>query len=300
MTLKPTMKTFTIKTLVMSSWLWSFSVFSDTSSNHHVAINIIKECQPDAERRQNQIVLFHSDVFSLSGWNHISDESISAEFLGVALPPERYDFSTSNYIADPTCGGEITYRTVLVKKLTDWHHQHANGLEINFAGSPTKVESLASIIIELKIHSAETVIPHTTALNEAYGEYISQEELLALDNGNINLSITLFEQGANDPSTLSLNASYLSSLTPSSIMDEWIHIEVPLAALDFYKEQNYSDTPILMEDVSKSEFVGIRLNPESQNGKVLRHFLNGQLPDDIPELFKEYHVSIKRVALVTR
>ncbi len=292
-------KLFAKSILVLSLFL-AFSVCANYSVGDNESIILMKDCGTDLSSTENQLELFHPHLFPLSGWNHINNESVSSEFLGVALSPENYEFSESNFRTDTTCGGHQIYHTVLVKKLADWHHQHANGLEIDFSISPIKVESLVSLIIELKIHSTNTVIPNTTELHEAFGGHLDSEALLALDKGNINLSVTLFEQGANDQSSLSLNASNILTLVPSETLDKWLRIEIPITALDFYKEQNYSDTPVFLEDVGQSEFIGIRLNPESENGKVLRHFLNGQLPDNVPKIFKEYQVSLKRVALLTR
>lgn len=279
--------------------LWTLPTVANNSIQEPLSITEIKNCGASLTLDSNQISLFNHHALSLTGWSHITSDNKTTEFSGTALPSERYQFNSSNFRSDNSCNGLSTYNTVLVKKLADWHHQHANGLEINFSDIPVEVGSLKSLIIEFKVHKIDTIIPTHEELVKRFGAYLTEDQLHILDSENINFSLTLFEEGGNDQSTNSLNATALLSLPKASTLDRWLHVEIPVNALQFYNEQHYASAPVHPRDVRMQNFIGFRLNPESENGKVLRNLLNGQLPQDIIELFKEYQISIKTVMLVT-
>lgn len=236
------------------------------------------------------------DISKLRGWNHIASKSPGSEFEGVQLNPERYDFNRDYYQANADCSGLRTYNTVLVKKLADWDHQHANGLERRVYDDRLGVENLGVVSLELKVHRVDSNLPTMKEIGQNYGQYLSQSELLELDRGEINFAVTLYEAGANNQLYPSLNATKFIRL-PVEFMDQWLRIEIPVDSFDFYMEENYIPTPVNEADYADYTFIGLRLNPENHTGDVLRNFLDGELPQDAKELFKEYHLSLKRITL---
>jgi hypothetical protein len=261
----------------------------------------IDECGMDiTSESDNELVLFGAQVNKLRGWSHIANREKGSEFEGVQLDAPRYKFTDSNYQANSNCNNVPTYNSVLVKKLADWDHQHANGLERRFYDDRMGVENLDTVVLEFKIHKQDTHIPSQEEIATHYGAYVDTSTLETLDKSEINLAVTLFETGADNQMYPSLNASMYLRLPPEEVFNKWLRVEIPAEKFDYYNEENYIPTPASAEDYPDYTMIGLRLNPENHTGDVLRNFLDGNLPEATTELFKEYNISLKKISIVVK
>ncbi|MFC0536012.1 hypothetical protein [Pelagicoccus mobilis] len=240
--------------------------------------------------------IYDSEEGPVKGWSHIVSDPDA--FPLIASEVEHYAVDERSMERDAELGGAQVFRTTLVRKLSDWGRQHANGLEPLFVESPIRVGDLHSVHVTLKVHSEGSVIPDPAQLREHYGAHLSQDQIDALDEGVACLGFTFVEAGYNDQSSESLNAFYFVSFDPETDLNQWGELEILLEDFTFGFEKNYSLREVERDEVLDREFVGFRINPEGTGGKVARNFLNESWDGSVPELYKETSISLRRIEVL--
>ena len=249
-------------------------------------IEIIEQCQSQPAT-ENKLVLFGGDINRLTGWSH------AEKVDGLALQAKEYYAETK---ADASCADATVYQNVLVKKYANWDMQHVNGVEPKLTDQELFLKDINSIVLEFKVSSEGSLIPTNQQIETTFNQHLSAEQLQQLDASQINLGLTLFEKGFDDQSTASFNANVFLSLDPELYFDRWVRVTIPANSLNYYTEQNWAPTSIDAADFADTQIYGLRINPETQQGKVARHFIADSFEANSPnEIYKELNISIKSV-----
>lgn len=245
------------------------------------------ECGAEAHD-PSAVVVLSDDLYRVGGWNHVNGVG---SFETVAREPNAYAISASSYVPDASCGGANTLSLVLAKKTYDWDQQHANGIESQFAGEQLTFGEVESIVLDVRLDPAHSVLPKAADYAAAYGDLLTPDQLEELDGGHVNLELTLFGPGAEagDPS---MNAGIIIDVDPEAVGTDWFRVKVPRENLTFYTEQSYERTEV-GEDANQNLLVtGLRINPETSSGNEVRVYVGDAFdPLAKPELFKEMAIT---------
>lgn len=240
-------------------------------------------------------IVYDASAGPVNGWSHIVTNPDA--FPLIAREVDRYAIDDSSLVEDDEIEGLRVFRTILVKKTSDWQQQHANGIEPTFYETPLRVGDLESVTVWLKLNSSESTIPSAAELASHYRSYLSGEQLDELDRGLPCLGLTFAEAGFNEHETESLNAIYYLSFDPATDFDRWLEVKIPLDDFAFGFEKNYAMRPVQREDVADHDFVAFRINPETRFAKVARNFMNDDWDATVPELYKELSISLSRIEI---
>lgn len=267
-------------------------MFSGKSMQNGYAVEMIDQCGVSSQTSEKDFVLFGGDTNRLTGWSH------AAKIDGLSLDAAEY---SSEVVAASTCNAVPVYQNILVKKYANWDAQHVNGIEPQFSGDNIKLSQVESIVLEFKVSSNKSSIPSKMDISKLYSEFLNADQLKELDDNKINFGITIFEAGFNDQSTASFNANIFLELDQSDFFDQWVKVTIPAESLNYYTEQNWGATSINPEDFADTTILGLRINPETQAGKVVRHSVSDTFEANTPpEAFKEMNVAFKKVAFVLK
>ncbi|MDQ8202382.1 hypothetical protein [Pelagicoccus sp. SDUM812003] len=245
----------------------------------------------DASRRR--VTLYDSRDGSPKGWSHIAEHP--DRFPLVKLPARRYAVDESALVSADDCPQRQVFRTVLVRKLSDWDQQHANGIEPLFYRRPIRVGDLESVSIVVRFHREGSSIPSERTLRDHYGDFLSERQIEGLDRGLACLGLSFLGAGYNDQSEESLNAVALVAFDPDTDFDKWLRVTVPVSAFVFGFEKNYAFREVDRASVLERELIGFRINPESTGGIVARNYLVDTWDGSLPELYKELSLSLASI-----
>ncbi|HSD05938.1 hypothetical protein [Flavobacterium sp.] len=224
---------------------------------------------------------------NFSNWNHTTNGN-ATEWSNLKMDGSNYNFSDSVKV-DSSCNNAQTFHMILLKKIANWDHQHSNGFECNILAQGYKFGDIENIVFDLKINSAKTNIPSISSIKTTYAKYVSNAVVDALDEGKINIGITL---GDNT----NLNASIIIQLDQEDLSDKWIRVTIPMNKLAFYQEINYKKTPKTQEDLRNVVINRMLIVGETKSGSTLRGNINSW-NNNIPETFKEMDLSFKKIEL---
>lgn len=260
-------------------------------------VEVLTECPTQASGGED-FVLFDGQTNLLAGWSHATK---SPEFAALTYPPEAYRVDASAWVASQECSGEKVFQTILVKKLGTWQGSHTNGIEPLFDRANIRFEDVESVVLELKLVGEKTRLVDSKTYYQHYEAVATPEQLDTIDRQQYNFGITLFGANFQDQSIATLNSQTLITFDPDTQQDQWLRVTLPVAAMQSYLEQHYSPTPVLLAQHAAQQVMGLRINPETASGKVVRH-INGKPWETKapPELFKEMAIQFRRVALVLK
>lgn len=233
---------------------------------------------------QNQILP------NMTGWTHTTNGK-TAEWKNTKLNPADYNNPT-NGKANSDCNNVDTLNMVLVKKVADWDHQHANGFESHLITKNISFGQVDSIIVDLKINSARTSIPTQKQLVDTYSSYTAESNITGVDGNKVNIGFTLYD-GTN------LGAADIIELDQALYADKWIRVAIKLSSIKYYSETNYVRTTKKPEDFTNAIIKGLLVVGETKTGNVLRGNINNW-SESVPERFKEMDVSIKKIEFVLK
>jgi len=274
---------------------------SDKEQFEGYSIEIINNCGLDVpEISPLAYTIMQGERNTLRGWSHIRKNHESGEFANVKLEDDAYKISKKQYLNDESCNNVKTHSAVLLKKHSDWDHQHANGFEPKFFDNRMKLSNIDKIILDIKLNKKGTSIPTVEELQNAYGEILTKEELMTLDRGKANVAVTIFEATALNQGISSLNADMYIEIDQKKYFDKWIRVTIDAEKMNYYTELSYTATPANPEDYKNLAIKGFRLNPENNTGNVLRNFVTDTWSKDMPELFKEMSYSIKKIEILVK
>lgn len=224
---------------------------------------------------------------NFSGWNHTTNGS-TTEWANLKKTGTHYNFSTSAKTND-SCSNVDTINMVLVKKIADWDRQHSNGFERNILAHGYKFGDIENLVVDIKINSANTSIPSVASLKTTYASYVNAATIDALDEGKVNVDITLHD-GAN------LFGKIIVQLDQETLKDQWVRVTVPMNKVSFYQEINYNRTTKTLADLSNVVIQRMLIVGETKKGAVLRGDIN-PWTTSVPETFKELDLSFKKIEL---
>ena len=282
---------FKAKSLKATERIENFSDYTDYT------VSIIDSCglniAPDLKtfslfadydgKLQNQ----NLSSLNFSGWNHTLNGS-DVEWKNLKLSTNNYNFNfNSNANINNSCNNVATLDMVLVKKISDWNRQHANGFECNILAQNYKFGKIKNLVFDLKINSAKTNIPSLERLKSIYGSYVNDIIVDSLDDGKVNIGITI---GDNT----NLNGSIIIQLDQIKLSEKWVRVIIPINKLTFYQEINYKRTSKTLEDLSNLVINRILIVAETKSGSVLRSNIK-EWNSNVPETFKEMDLSFKKI-----
>ena len=247
----------------------------------------IQSINCDAVSERRLLPIFRAEREFSAGWSHINDAKKALDFNGLKQPLGTYAISSDNLRTDASCNGEKTYNTILVKKLHTWNNTHANGLETSVDGVP--VSQIESLVVELKLNSARSVIPSQKQIRSAYPR-LTQRQLRNLDKGLANIDL-VFSSGE-------LRSNKVLTIDPVKYADQWIRITIPMEKMNYYREVDYKRTYTTYQAAKNHRYTGLIINAESQSRKTVQHLMDGKA-GAVP-LFKELDVSIRRIDYVLK
>lgn len=221
----------------------------------------------------------------ITGWNHATNGG-STEWKNLKLVGSSYNFSGSAKVND-SCNGVDSIDMILVKKINDWDHQHSNGFEREIVSFNYRFGDIQNIVLDVKVNSAKTNIPSVESLKTTYGSYTSAENIEALDQGKVNVDITLHD-GFN------LFGKIIVQLDQTNLADQWVRVTVPMSDVYFYEEINYKRTTKPLADLSNVTIKRLLVVGETRKGAVLRGDI-GSWTTSVPETFKEADISFKKI-----
>ena len=234
--------------------------------------------------KQNQVLP------NMTGWTHTTNGKTN-EWKNTKLSGADYSNPTHGK-ANSDCNDVDTLNMVLVKKIADWDHQHANGFESHLITKNIGFAQVDSIIVDLKINSARTSIPTQKQLIDTYSTYTTQNNITGLDSQKVNIGFTLYD-GTN------LGAADIIELDQALYADKWIRVAIKLSSIKFYSETNYVRTTKKPEDFANAIIKGLLVVGENKTGNVLRGNISNW-NESVPESFKEMDVSIKKIEFLLK
>ncbi len=224
---------------------------------------------------------------NFSGWNHTTNGNVT-EWGSLKLSGDNYNFY-DNAKANSSCNNVSTLDIVLLKKIADWNHQHANGFECNILEKGYKFSDVENLVFDLKINSTKTKIPSVESIKNTYVNYVNGSVVDVLEDGKVNIGITLGD-------STNLNGSIIFQLDQDVLSDKWVRVTIPMNKLSFYQEISYKKTSKTFEDLSTILINRILIMGETKSGAVLRNNIDAW-STDIPEAFKEMDLSFKKIEL---
>lgn len=242
------------------------------------------------------VSLLDERVNTFVGWSHVNSENLAR--LGLKLTPEFYRVDESKYRLNEECGDSSTLNLNLLVKLSDWTQQHPNGLESLLATSDVKLESIGAVEVVFRLVSAETSVISEDHIVQRYGDIASAQTLSSLDDGLVTLGFTMFENGALDQATRSLNLDVKISIDQHARADRWLRLIIPITDFSAYFQKNYQDEAVNINDHLNSLISGLRITAETYQGKQLRNLLGDDWSESIPETVNEIGIEFRRIGLV--
>jgi signal peptidase I len=224
---------------------------------------------------------------NFSGWNHTTNGS-ETEWTNLKLESSKYNFDNTTKVNN-SCNNVQTLDIILVKKTADWNHQHSNGFEYNVLAQGYKFGDIKNLVFDLKINSAKTRIPSVEILKKTYANYVDESVVDAMEDGKVNIGITL--NGSTN-----LNGSVIFQLDQTILSDKWVRVTIPISKLSFYQEINYNQTSKTLEDLKNVVINRMLIVGETKSGAVLRRNIN-PWNTNIPETFKEMDLSFKKIEI---
>ena len=224
---------------------------------------------------------------NFSGWNHASNGS-ATEWGNLKLPSNDYDFNNIAKV-NRSCNNFATLNMILLKKIADWNHQHANGFECKILAQGYKFGDIKNVVFDIKINSAKTNIPSVESLKKNYSRFVDESDIQAMDDGKVNIGITLCDN-------TNLNGTIIIQLDQLTMAGQWVRVIIPMNKLLFYQEVNYKKTNKTLEDLKNMVINRILIVGETKNGTVLRAKI-ANWNTTVPETFKEMDLSFKKIEL---
>lgn len=245
-----------------------------------------------------RLVLFDAETNRLVGWSHINT-AVNA-YQNAVRETAVYRINADNTQPDPTCNNQQTFQAILVKKYVNWDQQHANGIEPQFGFENISFGQLDSIVLDLKVESERSHIFTNEQLQAQFGDQMTSDQLQAWENGNVNLAITLFEDGYNQQSTPTFHGSLIIDIDQAQYDQQWLRLTIPAQSLNYYTEMNWERTPAEPTEFADHTILGLRINPETKNGNVLRHYMPEPFDTTTTEYLKEMGLTISQLAIILK
>ena len=256
-----------------------------------VELQVVAPCY-ELEKQSEGLALFDQHTNRMQGWSHIQPDITL--YKSLKQQADYYQITPDNVQPEAECPGQRDYHAVLVKRYRDWSQQHANGIEPLVTADNVRFEEYPFIDIVVRFNAADSHFLSPKQLITQFGPWLSDSQIQQWDQGQINLELTLFslaEDGVAYAAGSILNV-------PVNYFDQWLHLRIDSRQLSLYREQHYQRTAITWAELKDKQLTGFRINPETANGKTLRHYQLDAFDPDQAEIFKETGLSIRALYLM--
>ncbi len=261
-----------------------------------MSVKVLDGCDVETNENSLYIVLGKGEN-KLSAWSHIANPQYEKEFSNLGST-STLNLKSDGYVQDPICNDVFVQNTILVVKLSDWTRQHSTGLEAQFAPHNVRFGDVAHVLMDVRLNSLDTRVLSAEQLKHRYSDYVSVQQLTEVDQGKVNLGITLFGDGALDQSSESFNSESIIEIDQSLLFDKWLRVIIPLSDFQSFKQKDYQNSSVDIKEFSRESIQGIRINAETSQGKQLRNVMDEQWTVDIPENFKQISISFRAIELL--
>lgn len=221
-------------------------------------------------------------------WNHTS--SFSDKYSGLLKNTKDYE---PKIVA---IGNDIQIETILIKKISNWHQQHSNGLKILFNQPELTFGQLEKLSFKLLIDSSTSFIPQKEELYQRYKSQIEEELInkkwldeLSSEFGYLN--ITLFGEDHENQEVETVIGNYQLKIS-SSMVNQFSLIELSLNLIDFYRQKNWQEQSVSLINIGNKKILGVLITAETSNQKTLRSYLQENFDEAISETFIELATNI--------
>lgn len=229
-------------------------------------------------------------------WNHAA--ASPDEYKGLSKSGAMYDPAIS-FMEDGT-----SVKITFIKKLSNWHQQHSNGLKINFNNPVLTFGDLEALIFSLSLNKPASIIPSKKELYQRYHKNIvsglvqkSWLNELFSEYGFVN--IKLFGEYHDDQNIETVFANYQLKLSPSQL-NHYKKSAISTSMFDFYRQKNWQEQTVLLDEIKAIKVLGMLITAETANEKTLRSYLQDSYSTHVHENYIELVVSMKDIALITR
>jgi len=284
-----------------------FTLLEDTGK---MKIYEINNCGVNPELIPNSgfIHVNASGTSANQSWNHVPNQA--NRFSG--LTSGNYGMSTSMNAIATDCSSVPTQHNVFVKRYSDWHNQHANGIDYSMTG--IKFGDIASFVVDLYIRSDRTEFLTPSQLLDTYGPDsnivfpLTAQEVTHMDIGHLNLG---FEIAKGDGPGSKVALANLS-IDPK-YMDRWIRVEMKYEDMWlFEKDHNYIPQDRTEAQLANESPEEIKLVAETLSTDVYRNYRQDELhqrfniqsgsdlPNSVPKNYKVIDLEIKRMELIVK
>ncbi len=144
------------------------------------------------------------------------------------------------------------------------------------------------LIVADLLYFVKTFIPEIATLKTTYASYVNGSAIDALDEGKVNIGITLYDG-------TSLNAATIIQLDQSILMDKWVRVTIPMKDMKFYSKVTDNRQDKTFTDLSNVVISEVLFVAETKSGVVLRNTILSNWNESTPETFKEMDLSFKKI-----
>jgi hypothetical protein len=266
------------------------------------SVSIINNCGKEITAAANsyrffadyEVNLQNQTLLNATGWNHTTNGS-ATEWKTVSLAAAEYNNPSKGKV-NGSCNNVDSLDMILLKKYANWDRQHSNGFEFHPPAQAVSFGQIDSIVLDIKINSAKTMLPTMSSLLNTYSSFVSEATLNQVDSGLVNIGLT-FSDGVTIGA--SLKASTIIELDQNTLLDQWVRVKINMADLAFYSEVNYVRTNKTAAELSSTFIRSALFVAETHSGLVLRNHIMAW-SDSVPETFKEMDLSFKKIEFVLK
>lgn len=246
------------------------------------------------ENKANETFLIQKEQIQF--WNHAA--IFPKEYKGLIHNLEEY---TPKIIANNE-GTQV--QITLIKKLSNWHQQHSNGLKINFNHAVLTFGDLEAIKFSLSLNEVTSVIPSKEELYQRYhvkvvSGLIQKSWLDDLFSEYGVLNIKLFGEHHENQAIETVIANLQLPIN-AAMVNHHEKIVIPMTKFDFHQQKNWQEQAVLFDEIKTIKVLGMLITAETDNEKTLRSYLQDSYSESVKEKYLELAINLKGLALVAK
>ncbi|MDG1751180.1 MAG: hypothetical protein P8I03_05900 [Thalassotalea sp.] len=242
----------------------------------------------------NEIVPIQAEEIRF--WNHAVTNP--EEYKGLLKRAEKYDPIIG------TVNDSAQIQITLIKKISNWHQQHSNGLKIHFNSVDLTFGDLEAMFISLFLDNDASLVLSKEKLFQRYSEGIASgliqknwfDELIS-EYGIVN--IKLFGEHHENQAIETVLANYQLHIN-SSMINQHQKIETSITQFDFYRQKNWQEQAVSLDEIKAVKVLGMLITAETVNEKTLRSYMKETYSARVPESYIELAISLNDMVLVVK
>jgi hypothetical protein len=242
----------------------------------------------------NEVVPIQADKIQF--WNHAVTNP--EKYEGLLKSAEKYD---------PIIGTDkdsTQIQITLIKKISNWHQQHSNGLKIHFNSADLTFGDLEAMFVSVSLDNDASLVLSKEKLFQRYSEGITSgliqknwfDELIS-EYGIVN--IKLFGEHHENQDIETVFANYQLRIN-STMIKQYQNTEIPIVLFDLYRQKNWQEQSVSLDEIKTAKVLGMLITAETNNEKTLRSYMQDMYSKRVPENYIELALSMKGIALITK